>query len=192
MDTDPAVTIGSVLLYLGYSRNSEVESELAQAGEFLKDAVIRNRLRFMPSIEVIESMKAGEICVSQAYNGDASFVMADSPDVGFFIPKEGSDLYFDVMAIPRDAKHKAAAEAFINYVLRPDVHAAITDYTGYPSPNRAAIEQGYIDEEVLSDPVIYPDTAGLESWSAFDGERRALWNRTWAEVQRTLETIAGG
>lgn len=191
MDTDPAVTIGSVLKYLGYSRNSNVESELAEAGDFLEDLVLRQQLRFIPSIGVIEVMGTGELCMAQAYNGDAAFVMADNPDVAFFIPEEGSDLYFDVMAVPRDARHKAAAEAFINYVLRPDVHAAITNYTGYPSPNRAAVEQGYIDEQVLSDPVVYPDTTDLESWSAFDGQRRALWNKTWAEVQRAIQATGG-
>ena len=129
-------------------------------------------------------MESGELCASQAYNGDAVIVMSENENVVFFIPKEGSDIYFDVMAIPRDAPNKATAELFINYILRPEVQAACNEYNGYATPNRAAIEEGYVSPEMLSNPVIYPDIAHLESAVAFDGPRRALWNEAWAGVQR--------
>jgi spermidine/putrescine transport system substrate-binding protein len=136
----------------------------------------------------MQMMKSGELCASQAYNGDAVVVMSENEDVAFFIPKEGSDIFFDVMAIPRDAPDKAAAEAFINYILRPEVQSACNEYTGYATPNRAAIDEGYVGSDLLSNPVIYPDTAHLEPWVAFDGPRRALWNEAWADVQRETAT----
>jgi spermidine/putrescine-binding protein len=87
-------------------------------------------------------------------------------------------------AVPRDARNKAAAELFMNYILRPDVHAAIGDYTGYPVPNQTAVEQGLIDPEVLSDETVYPDVDLLEPWEIFDGEITSLWNKAWADIQR--------
>lgn len=183
MDTDPAVAIGSTLKYLGYSLNSSDPGELDEAVGILKDRIGQVQLRFIPAYDARQMMKSGELCATQAYNGDAANEMAKNEDFAFFVPKEGSDIYFDMMAIPRDAKNKAGAELFINYVLRPEVHAAINNYTGYATPNRAAREQGLIDQAYLSDPTIYPDTALLEPWVVFSGQRRALWNRAWADVQ---------
>lgn len=184
MDSDPSVVIGSTLQSLGYSLNSGDRQQLAEAVEVLRQQVSTLGLRFLSSEDATEMMVSEELCAAQAYNGDAVVVMSENENVAFFIPKEGSDIYFDVMAVPRDAPNKAAAEAFINYILRPEVQAACNEYTGYATPNRAAIEEGYVSSEVLSDPVIYPDATRLESWIAFDGPRRALWNEAWANVQR--------
>ena len=184
MDTDPSVTIGSTLQSLGYSLNSSDRQQLAEAVEVLRQQVSTLGLRFISSEDVIEMMKSEELCAAQAYNGDAVVVMSENENVAFFIPEEGSDIYFDVMAIPRDAPNKVAAELFINYILRPEVQAACNEYTGYATPNRAAIEEGYVSSEMLSDPVIYPDVTHLEPAVAFGGPRRALWNEAWADVQR--------
>ena len=183
MDTDPVVVIGSTLKYLGYPLNSDDPAELDEAVGMLKDQIGKVQLRFIPAYDARQMMKSGELCATQAYNGDAAYEMAENEDFAFFVPKEGSDIYFDMMAMPRDTKNKAGAEIFMNYVLRPEVHAAINNYTGYATPNRAAREQGLIDQAYLSDPTIYPDTTHLEPWVIFDGQRRALWNRAWAEVQ---------
>lgn len=188
MDTDLSVVIGSTLKSLGYSLNSGDKQQLAEAVGVLQQQVSTLGLRFIPSQDVVEMMKSGELCAAQAYNGDAAKVMAENENVAFFIPKEGSDIYLDVMAIPRDAPNKAAAEAFINYILRPEVESACNEYTGYATPNRAAIDEGYVGSDLLSNPVIYPDTAHLEPWIGFDGPRRALWNEAWADVQRETAT----
>jgi spermidine/putrescine transport system substrate-binding protein len=107
--------------------------------------------------------------------------MDEFDNIEFFVPAEGSDFYVDVLAIPRDARNKLGAESFINYILRPEVHAANNDYTGYAVPNRASIEGGHVDGDTLNDPVRYPDTEGLEAWVPFEPERRALWNKAWAD-----------
>ena len=184
MDTDSDVVLASTLKSLGYSLNSDNEDQLAEAVEVLRDQVSTLGMRFIPSFDIMRMMESGELCAAQAYNGDAVVVMSKNENVEFFIPEEGSDIYFDVMAIPRDARNKATAQLFINYVLRPEVHAAINNYTGYATPNLAAIELGYIDEQTLSDPVIYPNTDLLEPWVVFDSARRVLWNKAWADVQR--------
>ena len=101
MDTDLSVVIGSTLKSLGYSLNSGDKQQLAEAVGVLQQQVSTLGLRFIPSQDVVEMMKSGELCAAQAYNGDAAKVMAENENVAFFIPKEGSDIYFDVMAIPR-------------------------------------------------------------------------------------------
>ena len=183
MDTEQSVVIGSTLKRLGYSLNSDDPNELDEAVRVIQDQIGKVQLRFVPAYDARQMMKSGDLCAMQAYNGDAAYEMAENKDFAFFVPREGSDIFFDMMAIPRDAKNEAGAELFIDYVLRPEVHAAINNYTGYATPNRAAMEQGLIDQAYLSDPTVYPDTDLLEPWLVFDGSRRALWNRAWAEVQ---------
>jgi len=188
LDSDPTVVIGATLKSLGYSWFSSSEKEVAETTAVLREQVSTVRPMFLTATEARARMASGELCAAQAYNGDAAFAMAENEDLAFFVPKEGSDIWFDVMAIPRDAKNKAAAEIFLNYVLRPDVQAAINNYTGYPTPNRAAIELGYVDEESLANPVMYPDTDLLEPWIVLDSEAVALRNKAWAQVE--AETVA--
>jgi spermidine/putrescine transport system substrate-binding protein len=188
MDSDPTVVIGATLKSLGYSWFSSNEKEVAEATAVLREQLATVPSMFLTATEARDRMESGELCAAQSYNGDAAYAMAENEELAFFVPEEGSDLYFDVMAIPRDAKNTAAAEVFINYILRPDVQAAINNYTGYPTPNRAAIELGYIDEESLADPVIYPDTDLLEPWIVLDGEAVALRNKAWAQVEAETAT----
>ena len=190
MDSDPSVVIGSMLRYLGHSLNSDDPQALDEAVSVITDMRANQGLEFLPWDAMWEQLVAGDLCAAQVFNGDAAYFMAENEDLAFFVPSEGSDFYLDSLAIPRDARNKIGAELFMNYLLRPDVHAAVTNYTGYPNPNRASVEEGHIDAELLADPVIYPDTAGLEPWVVFDSERRALWNEAWAEVQRGGSGVA--
>ncbi|MGQ9571785.1 MAG: ABC transporter substrate-binding protein [Dehalococcoidia bacterium] len=179
---------GLTLKYLGYSLNSTDAAELAEAEAKLIEQrpLIRG---YLDPIEIRELMVSEELWAAQSYNGDALMAMERNENLRFVVPEEGSDIYVDVMAIPRDARHKDAAHLFLNYILRPDVHAANTNYTGYASPNRAAIEQGLIDPQVLSDPVVYPDRSVLEWWRDL-GEGENLWNRVWANVQASAAGMA--
>ncbi len=192
MDSDFTVVIGTTLQYLGYPMNSRDEGQLDEAVSLLRDWRSERGLEFLAWTDIADGMATGELCAAQMFNGDAAFLMEENEglDLDFFVPMEGSDIYFDTMAIPRDAQNKAGAELFINYILRPDVHASINNYTWYASPNRASVEQGLVDEELLSDPVSYPSTDNLEPWTIFDTELRALWNEAWAAVQRESPAAA--
>ncbi|MFQ5880160.1 MAG: extracellular solute-binding protein [Dehalococcoidia bacterium] len=97
--------------------------------------------------------------------------------MAFFIPAEGSDIWFDNLAIPRDARNKAAAELFLNYILRPDVQAEISNYTGFATPNRVALEQGLVDEESLADEASYPPATVLRRGARSMQSRRACGTR---------------
>lgn len=183
MDVDFSVILGSTLQSLGYPLVSSDPDHLDAAVLALQELRATNDVQFMAWDVMGEALSSGELCAGQVFNGDAVLIMEGSEqDLTFFVPQEGSDLYFDTMAIPRDAQNKAGAELFINFVLRPDVHASITDHTGYANPNMASVEQGYIDEESLADPVSYPNTDNLEPWVIFDSAHLAAWNEAWAEV----------
>ena len=84
---------------------------------------------------------------------------ADGVEAWYSIPSEGTVIWFDMMAIPADAKNVENAHKFINYILRPQVAADITNYVWYSNPNKAANE--LVDPEIFEDPAIYPDEATL-------------------------------
>jgi spermidine/putrescine transport system substrate-binding protein len=183
LDSDPFVVIGLALKSLGYSLNSRDHVQLDEAVALLREQ--RPLLAgFLDAITIRDRVISEELWAAQLYTGDAAFAIEENEDLAFFIPREGSDVYVDTMAVPRDARNKPAAELFINYILRPDVHAAIGDYTGYAVPNQRAVEQGLIDPEVLSDETVYPAVDLLEPWEIFDGEITSLWNKAWADIQR--------
>lgn len=180
---DHTVVIGMTLKSLGYPLNSDDPGQLAEAVEVVRDQ--RELLAgFLGPMEINDQMLSEELWAAQSYNGDAAVIMSENEDLAFFIPAEGSDVWVDNLAIPRDAKNKAAAEAFLNYILRPDVQADISNYTEYATPNQAALEQGLIDEDLLASEVSYPPRELLEPWIQFDVERTSLWNKAWADIQR--------
>lgn len=183
MDTDFSVALGSILKSLGYSQNSGDPAEIEEAMVRLTDLKLNHGMEFVVWNELRDRIIAGDLCVALAFNGDVAVYIDDYDNLGYFVPEEGSDFYLDVLAIPRDAPNKAAAESFMNYLLRPDVHAANNEYTGYAVPNRASIEGGYVEAETLANPIIYPDAANLEAWVPFgnDPERLSLWNEAWSK-----------
>ncbi len=188
MLNNPSVVIGTTLKALGYPLNTTEAGALAQAEQKLVEQ--RPLLQgYLDPIEIMELVESGDLWAAQLYNGDAILAMEENEQLAFVIPKEGSDVWVDNLVIPRDAQHKDAAETFMNYILRPDVQAAVANYNAYATPNSVAIEQGLIDEELLSDPAVYPDLEGLEWWQDL-GAFAGLWNEVWANVQTAELGIA--
>jgi putrescine transport system substrate-binding protein len=148
----------SALGYLGLDPNSTSADDLKKAEDLLMS--VRGSVRYFHSSRYISDLANGDICVAVGFSGDI-FQAADRADeaengvnIEYVIPKEGTQLWFDMMAIPKDAPNVANAHAFINYILRPEVVAPITDYVAYANPNKAANE--LIDQDILNDPSIYP------------------------------------
>ena len=83
-------------------------------------------------------MVSEELWAAMAYNGDAAIAITENPDLAFFIPEEGADIYLDVFAMPRDAKNKSAAATFMNFILDPENQTEANEWAGYASPNKAA------------------------------------------------------
>jgi putrescine transport system substrate-binding protein len=154
----PAGVVRLVLKYLGKDPNAPSPQDLAQVGSVLDK--IRPYIRTIDSTNIIEAMANGDICLALGYNGD--FVQArkraqeakNGNTIGFVIPKEGSLLWFDMLAIPRDAPNAANAHLFIDYLMNPTVIANITNFIGFANANSAA--SALLDASIASDPVIYP------------------------------------
>jgi putrescine transport system substrate-binding protein len=104
-------------------------------------------------------------------------------EIGYSIPKEGAQMWFDQMAIPADAKHVAEAHEFLNYLMKPDVIAKSTNYVYYANGNKAS--QQFVDKEVLDDPNIYPTEEVLQklyTTTPFDPKSQRLLTRMWTRV----------
>jgi putrescine transport system substrate-binding protein len=123
---------------------------------------IRPYIRYFDSSQYIDDLANGEICLAMGWSGDvfiAADEAADGVEAWYSIPSEGTVIWFDMMAIPSDAKNVENAHKFINYIMRPQVAADITNYVWYSNPNQAANE--LVDPEIFEDPAIYPDEATL-------------------------------
>ena len=156
----PSEVMEIALKYIGKDPNTEIESDYEQALEMLKK--IRPYIRYFDSSQYIDDMANGEICLALGWSGDvflAADEAADDIEVWYSIPNEGTVIWFDMMAIPADANNVLNAHKFINYILRPEVAADITNYVWYSNPNIAANK--LVDPEIFEDPAIYPDESTL-------------------------------
>ena len=138
----------------GYSRNA---ADYAAAGEMLKKA--RPYITRFSSSGYINDLASGALCVVMGYSGDINIARARAIEAGkgpvieALVPKSGATLFFDVMAIPADALHPDNAHKFINYILRPEVHASLTNKVFYANPNKASLK--HVKPDVASNPTIF-------------------------------------
>ncbi len=139
-------------IMLGYSLNTEDEKELEEAAELLKDQ--KKIVQAYVMDEIFDKMGAGDALIAPYYAGDALMIMDENEDLGFVVPKSGTNLFVDAMCIPTSSKQKEAAEMFINFMCEPDIAYANIDYICYSTPHSAAYDM--LDEEVRNDPVSYP------------------------------------
>jgi spermidine/putrescine-binding protein len=168
--------IGSWLRYRGHSLNSRDPKELAIAKS---DAITAKRnLKAYISAPVKGQLISGDVWIAQLWNGDATQAKVDQPAIEYVVPKEGCTIWEDSIVIPRAARHKRAAHEFMNYILRPDVGAAISDFTGYGTPNKAAMP-------LLAHPVPYPtpDLLARLELQVDLGRDTALWDQIWTEIK---------
>src|SRR5205823_5694471 len=129
---DPRDVIGAWLRYRGHSLNSVDRAELEQARA---DAVAaKGNLRAFVSATVKGQLVAGDVWIAQLWSGDTAQARAEQPAIEFVLPREGSTIFVDVLALPRTARHPRAAHEFMNYILRPEVGAALADHTGFGTP----------------------------------------------------------
>lgn len=154
----PAEMMRVVLSYLGRDPNSQKPEDAAAAEETLLK--IRPYIRNINSSEYIEALANGDLCVAVGYNGDILQARDRARDankgveIKYIVPKEGSILWFDMLAIPKDAPHPDAAYAYLNYIMDPKVTADISNFKRYANANAASAP--YVLDSVKNDPGIYP------------------------------------
>jgi len=151
------------LHYLGRDPRSARPEDLRAAGELL--GKLRPYIRKFQSQPVTDLVN-GNLCLSLGYSGDMTQAQRAADAAGkavefqYRIPREGTTVWMDTMAIPKDARHPEYAYAFINFVTRPENMAAISNFTGYPTANARA--RPSVDPQMGNNPDIYPDAATFE------------------------------
>ena len=147
-----------MLTFLHRDPNAPSAKDLQDAEEALMR--VRPFVRTIDSFAYTQALANGDICVALGYNGDAAQARAralesgNGVDIGFVIPKEGSIIWFDMMAIPKDAPHAANAHAFLNYLMDARVMARISNFTRYANANAAATSG--VEASIATDSMIYP------------------------------------
>jgi putrescine transport system substrate-binding protein len=178
----------AALNYLHLNPNSSDPKDLQKAADLVTK--IRPSVRKFHSSEYINALASGEICLVVGFSGDikqAQKRVAEAGgkfEIGYAIPKEGAQLWFDNLAIPKDAKHPAEAHAFINYLLKPEVAAKNSNFIAYANGNLAS--QQFVDKAVLDDPSVYPTPATMDSLytnKAHDQQTQRLMNRLWTKIK---------
>ena len=184
----PDEMIPAMLNYLGLDPNSTDPDDYAKAEAKLLE--IRPYVRYFHSSKYISDLANGNICIAAGFSGDIfqAAARADEAgkgiDIAYTIPKEGGNLWFDMLAIPADAQNVDEAHAFINYLLDPKVIASVSDYVGYANPNLKAGE--LMDQEVRNDPSVYPPQAVLDRLyvsAELPQKIIRLMTRTWTKVK---------
>jgi putrescine transport system substrate-binding protein len=153
----PSEVMPIALGYVGKPAYSRTAADYAVAGAMLKK--IRPDVGRFSSSGYINDMVAGSVCAVLGYSGDINIARAraikekNGNDIMAFVPKSGSTLFFDSMAIPADAPHPGNALLFINYILRPEVHASLTNKVFYANPNKASLK--FVQKDVAANPSVF-------------------------------------
>ena len=167
---------------LGYSLNTTDSVALTACAELLKQQKPVVQQYVMD--QIFDKMTREEAWLAPYYAGDYLTMLEDNPDLGFFFPEEGFNLFIDCLMIPSSAEHKAEAEAYINFLLSPEVCGENLDYLGYSAPEDAAKE--YMDPEVSSSEIAYPSAETLARSEAFlylPTESNQLMDSLWLDVK---------
>jgi len=180
--------VPAALHYLGIDPNSTQPKDLDKAADLI--GKIRPFVRKFHSSEYLNALASGEICFVVGWSGDIKQAQKraaeakNGVEIGYTIPQEGAQMFFDNLAIPKDAANVAEAHELINYLLRPEIAAKNTNLVQYANGNLAS--QRLIDKAVLDDRTVYPDAATmakLYTISAHDQKTQRLLNRLWTRIK---------
>jgi putrescine transport system substrate-binding protein len=184
----PSEILPLALRYLGLPPNSTEPADYAKAEQLLSK--IRPHVRYFHSSKYMSDIANGEICVAVGYSGSFSQAANNAKQanngvtVDMRLPKEGAPIWFDMMAIPKDAKNIDEAHAFINYLLQPQVIAPISDFVGYPNPNKDAT--ALVAESIRSNPNLYPTPEAMQKLYTLEPLPRAAERartRAWSKIK---------
>ena len=171
------------LKYKGHSLNSTDLDDLEEA----KDLLIKQKPLVQAYVidQVRDKMIGNEAAIGVIYSGEAIYTQLENPNLEYVIPKEGSNVWIDSWVIPKNAKHKENAEAFINFLCRPDIAKMNFDYITYSTPNTAAREL-IEDPAIRNSKIAFPDASELERCETFQflGDKNdAIYNKLWREIK---------
>ena len=178
----------AALAYLGLDPNSKDTADLQKAADLV--AKVRPFVRKFHSSVYLNALASAEICLVVGWSGDVKQAQKRAAEakggveIGYAIPKEGAQMFFDNLAIPKDARNAANAHALIDYLQRPEVAARNSNFVAYANGNLAS--QRFVDKAVIDDPGVYPDAATMKrlyTITAQDQRTLRLVNRLWTRVK---------
>jgi spermidine/putrescine transport system substrate-binding protein len=174
--------VGAALKYRGHSLNTTDVPALKEARDLLVAAKKRS-VAFEGSVGGKNRVLAKTAGLAVVYSGEAARGIAEDPGTGYVIPKEGSQIWVDSLAIPAGAPHRDLAEAFINYLLEPEVGARISNFTQFATPNAAA--RALVRPGDLKNPAIYPSAGVLEKLEFLSdlGAKQRFYDQVWTQVK---------
>jgi putrescine transport system substrate-binding protein len=177
-----------VMKWLGIDPNKAGPDDYKKLAEAF--AKIRPYIATFDNTNYLTTLPNSEVCAVNSWSGDYGVAKKRAADAGikldleYFVPKSGAPAWFDVWAIPSDAKNVDNAYAFLNYMLRPEVVAAATNFIGYANANKAAT--ALVDPSISGDPAVYPDAATKErlfTLAPMTPEQEEALTRTWTEIK---------
>ena len=173
---------------LGYSMNTENESELQEA----KDLLIKQKPLVQAYVidQVRDKMIGGEAAIGVIYSGEMLFIQEQVEELGldydleYVIPEEGTNVWIDSWVIPKNAKHKENAEKWIDFLCRPEIAKMNFEYITYPTPNKGAFD--LLDADLQNNKAVFPDKSSLKNCEVFKylgDEVDTVYNDLWKEVK---------
>ena len=191
MMDDEQEAFAAALLYLGKNPNSTDEVDIKAAEDVLRKA--RPYIKYYHNSKYISDLANGDLCLAHGYSGDMfqardrAVEANNNVKIAYLIPKEGTLLWTDVMAIPKDAPDPDAALAFINYLMKPEVIASISNFVAYANGNAKATP--LVDAVVRNNPGIYPPSevkARLVTPKPMPRKIQRLKTRSWTRIKSGL------
>lgn len=188
---DALTVIPMAMIYLGYPANSVDLGHLKDVEKLLKS--VRPYITYFSSTKLLLDLPNEEVCIAMGWSGDYSVANQRARDAGlkinlqYIVPKEGSEMWFDNIYIPSDARHIDNAYLFLNYMLRPEVIAATSNYIGYANANKSATP--LVDKRLTEDNAIYPDKKTidrLQTSQVLSPKEERKRSRTWTRIKTGL------
>jgi len=184
----PDETFAIAMNYLGKDGDSKSKEDLVAGGEVYK--AIRPNVRTFNSSAYIDELANGDACITLGWSGDVLQAKSraeeakNGVEIKYVIPKEGTYMWFDNLAIPADAKHVDEAHAFINYLMKPEVIAKASNYVQYANGNLAS--QKFLEESVFKNPAVYPTAETVKKLftiSPYGPKEQRILTREWTAIK---------
>ncbi len=179
---DPREAFGVVLKMMGKSINETDPAVLRQVADRLKQQ--KALVKTYNSSDFANLLAAGDVDIAHGFNGELAEVVANDPKrFAYVVPKEGSTLWIDSLAVPAKASHVEEAYAFLSFVLEPEIAARIVNGVHYAGTNKAALDR--ISPEIRNDPSIYPPEEVLDRCELIKdlGTTTQLFDELWTEIK---------
>jgi spermidine/putrescine transport system permease protein len=180
---DARESLGAALKRLGHSFNATEPAALKSAQELL--LLQKPLVRAYNSASFEDALLSGDVWLAHGWSGQFAKIMGEGehPDIAYVLPREGTSLFLDSLAIPRDAPHPELAHAFLDFVMEAEIAAEICRTMYYSTPNRAAIP--LLPEKLRRNPAVFPPASDLSRTELIEdiGEATLIYDRLWTEVK---------